>query len=92
MSTTRTSVDPFRFASPAAGSVDEAITFANANAYEWSYLDTCRENGVNPKRIPDGWPFAWLEHNRRRPKSRMEIRDAFRMWRDTGTLPGLDAA
>jgi len=85
-------VDPFRFASPAAGSVDEAITFANATAYLWGYQDGCRRGGVNPERVPDGWPFAWLEYVRRHPGSRMEIREAFRLWCDTEMLPGLDAA
>lgn len=85
-----TSLSPFRFASPEADSVDEAITFANAHAYLWGYQDGCRESGENPKSVPDGWVFAWLEYNRRNPGSRMEIRDAFRMWRDTEMLPGLD--
>jgi len=89
---TTTSLNPFAFASPAAGSVDEAITFANANGYLWGYQDGCRRGGVNPEPVPDGWPFAWLEHNRRRPKNRLDIRDAFAMWRDTGMLPGLGEA
>lgn len=81
-----TRVNPFEF--EAAKGEAESITFANGYAYEWAYLDTCRENGVDPKRVPDGWAFAWLEYTRRNP-SRMAIREAFRTWRDTGTLPGL---
>ncbi len=80
-------VDPFTFASPR--SRDEVITFANGHAYEWSYLDTCRELKVTPRRVPDGWAFAWLEYTRRATTHRMAIREAFRMWRDTGMLPGL---
>lgn len=81
-------IDPFMYAAPRGE--QEVITFANANGYEWSYLDTCRENGVDPKRVPGGWPWAWLEYTRRNRSSRMAIREAFRMWRDTGMLPGLD--
>jgi len=86
---TREVPSPFRFAGPSGER--ETITFANANGYEWSYLDTCRELGADPKRVPDGWAYAYLEHSRRVP-GRMAIREAFRAWRDTGTLPGLDVA
>lgn len=81
-------VDAFAYAGPR--DAGENISFANANAYEWSYLDTCRENGVDPKRVPDGWAYAWLEYTRRATTYRMEIREGFRTWRDTGSLPGLD--
>lgn len=94
-------VDAFKYAAPRGE--DEMLRYANANAYEWAYLDTCRENSeklrgmgqvfpadqILAKPVPDGWAPAWLEYNRRNP-SRMAIREAFRMWRDTGMLPGLD--
>lgn len=95
-----TTVDPYSFAGPA--NQDEAVTFANAAAYEWGYLDTCRENSdavqatggdpalVHARPVPDGWAHAWLEYTRR-TASRMAIREAFRQWRDTGSLPGLDS-
>lgn len=67
---------------------EEIIAFSNANAYEWSYYDTCRENGVTPITVPPRWAIAWLEYTRRNP-SRMAIREGFRQWRDHGTLPGL---
>lgn len=79
-------IKPFTYASPT--SWKEIVSFANANAYEWAYLDTMREAGCQPKTIPDGWPFAWLEYVRRNP-NRMAIREAFRYWRDHATLPGL---
>jgi hypothetical protein len=82
-----TRVSPFTFAPPAGER--ETISFANANAYEWGYLDTCRELGTDPLRVPDGWAYAWLEYTRRH-KSRMAIREAFRMWRDHHMLPNLD--
>ena len=94
-------VNPYVYEGPAPG--EEALTFANAQAYEWSYLDTCRENGdalravgadghawvVAAKSVPDGFGYAWLEYTRRNASSRMALREGFRMWRDTGTLPGL---
>jgi hypothetical protein len=85
---TAAALNPFRYAGP--GTHGENVAFANASAYEWSYYDTCREQGVTPLTVPDGWAFAWTEYVRRNASSRMAIREAFRQWRDYGTLPGLD--
>lgn len=92
-------IDPYVFAVPRRGLED--VSFANAQAYEWAYLDTCRENAdavrevggddqvVRAKSVPLGFAYAWLEYTRRNASSRMAIREGFRMWRDEGTLPGL---
>lgn len=82
--------DVFKFQAPQ--NANESITFANANGVEWGYYFTCRDNGVTPVRVPDGWALAWLEYNRRATTFRMEILSAFPLWRDTGTLPGLDGS
>jgi hypothetical protein len=82
-------VDPFTFPGPNDGDPDEVRIFANAHGYAWAYLDTCRENGIAARAFPDGWALAYLEHNRRQGHHRRAIREAFRLWRDTGTLPGL---
>src|SRR5437660_4487717 len=79
-------VDPFTFTGPNEDDPNEVRIFANANAYAWAYLDTCRENGVAARPFPDGWAFAYLEHHRRQGHHRRAIREAFRLWRDTGTL------
>jgi hypothetical protein len=39
--------------------------------------------------VPDGWCYAWVEYTRRATTYRMAIREAFRLWRDAATLPGL---
>ncbi|NIJ10522.1 hypothetical protein FHU38_000866 [Saccharomonospora amisosensis] len=80
------SINPFTYAMPETE--QETISFANACAYEWSYLDTMRLVGRTPERVPDGWAFAWLEYARRNA-SRMAIREAFRYWQQHSTLPGL---
>jgi hypothetical protein len=82
-------VDPFTYPGPNHADPDEVRIFANALAYERSYLDTCREHGVAAQPVPAGWAFAYLEHHRRGGHHRMAIREAFRRWRDTATLPGL---
>jgi hypothetical protein len=100
--TTDAAVDPYSFTGFTGPQNDqETISFANATAYEWAYLDTCREIGdaltrdggdattAHAARVPDGWSQAWLEHTRRCPGRRLAIREGFRAWRDTGTLPGL---
>lgn len=69
----------------------ETVSLANANGYEWGYLDTCRQHSVQATRVPDGWAFAWLEYVRRNG-SRMAIREGFRHWQRYGTLPGLTPA
>ncbi|MGI8307056.1 hypothetical protein [Saccharopolyspora hattusasensis] len=79
-------IDPLAYVSPQ--NTGEAISFANAIAYEWAYLDTMREVKQDPIPIPDGWAHAWLEYGRRNT-NRMAIREAFRHWRAHGTLPGL---
>lgn len=91
-------VDPFTYTGPQNEA--ETISFANAHGYHWAYLDTCRANAdallaadrdpslVYAKSVPDGWAFAWLEYTRRGRK--MTIQEAFVIWRDTGSLPGLD--
>lgn len=76
-------VNPFRYRLPC--NLDENTSFANAHAYEWAY----RDYAPNRVPVPEGWPFAWLEYVRRNP-SRMAIHDAFKVWQDTGILPGLD--
>ncbi len=81
-------VDPFTFTGPNEGDPNEVRIFANAHAYAWAYLDTCRENGVVARAFPDGWAWAYLEHHRRHGHH-VAIREAFRLWRDTGTVPGL---
>jgi hypothetical protein len=82
-------VDPFTYPGPDNADPDEVRIFANANGYAWAYLDTCRENGVPARPFPDGWAFAYLEHHRRQGHHYLAIREAFRLWRGTGTLPGL---
>lgn len=80
-------VNPFLYELPQ--NTDELISLGNANGYLWSYLDTSRENGVAARPVPDGWAYAWVEYTRRATTYRMAIREAFRLWRDTATLPGL---
>lgn len=82
-------VDPFTYPGPNPADPDEVRIFANANGYAWSYLDTCRENGIAARPVPDGWAFAYLEHHRRQSSHRLAIREAFRYWRAAATLPGL---
>jgi hypothetical protein len=82
-------VNPFTYPGPDNADPDEVRIFANANGYAWAYLDTCRENGVAARPFPDGWAFAYLEHHRRQGHHYRAIREAFRLWRDTATLPGL---
>lgn len=86
-------VNVFRYEPPAgegARLVDETRVFANAHGYEWSYGDTCRRCGVRPRKVPEGWAYAYLEYTRRATTYQMAIQDAFDLWLDTGTLPGLD--
>lgn len=79
-------IDPFTYTAPK--SHNETITFANANGYEWAYLDTLRQIGREPQRVPDGWAFAWLEYTRRNP-NRMAIREGFQHWLNYASLPRL---
>lgn len=79
-------IDPFQY--PGPRNECEAISFANAHGYEWAYLDTMRRAGRNPRHVPDGWPFAWLQYCRSRRRS-MAIREAFDYWQENATLPGL---
>lgn len=97
-------VDPFTYPGPNGERLeDETRVFANANGVEWGYLDACREISdaliaagapdhlvrlALAKRVPDGWAHAYLEYRRREGSD--AIREAFRTWRDHGTLPGLD--
>ncbi|GLZ37870.1 hypothetical protein [Actinokineospora sp. NBRC 105648] len=66
----------------------EIISFANAVAYQWGYVDATRAAGGRSAPVPDGWAWAWLEYTRRNA-SRMAIQDAFSLWVDSATLPGL---
>jgi hypothetical protein len=80
------SFDPYDVAAPT--NVDEIRAHANAYAYEWGYLDASRAAQVEMPSVPDGWPSAWLEYDRR-ALHRMSIQSAFKEWIATGTLPGL---
>lgn len=87
-------IDPYAFASPTTE--QETISLANGHAYQWGYVDATRAAGHGPAcaaahdpvRVPDGWPWAWLEYTRRNP-SRMSIQEAFAHWVNNATLPGL---
>lgn len=100
-------VNSWRYASPVGEK--EIRTHATAMAYEWGCLDTgtrfaealSREGapaelaaGLRPRRVPDGWPLAYLEHRRRADRNKatrmLTVQDAFEVWVVTGTLPGLD--
>jgi hypothetical protein len=76
------------FAFEPARDTNEHISMANGHAYQWGFHDACVRNGIQPPRVPDGWPFAWLEYVRRNP-SRMAIDAAFQQWCREGTLPGV---
>jgi hypothetical protein len=83
-----TKVKVYKFAMPRNWL--EVTSFANANGYEWGYLDGCRKAQVQPDPIPDGFCYAWLEYVRRHlTTSRMAIREGFTEWCSTETLPGL---
>lgn len=97
-------VDPFAYAPPGDESETIAFANANGYlwAYRDTCGENAAEVGrlggiasevharrVRAKPVPDGWPYAYLEHIRRHQADRMTVQDAFRTWRDTGTLPGL---
>lgn len=96
-------VDASRYAMPVG--VEETRSHASALAYEWAYVDTCGQHAralarlgasraavvaVSASPIPDGWALAYLEHVRRATTHRLSVQDAFQVWQQDGTLPGLD--